>query len=657
MKKLVYLLFSLCTLWGITGCSDDEEVRNWKDEPIKGVDEIVEEKTDKYHVTYQYKEDVIVLSPSRQIFLEKVESDTILYFSKDTPEEILPDVGEVITSSQSEKLPYGLGNIVLSKTQEGNLYKCVTTSTALDQIFSKLELSATFSLLDSLAGGFYDDDGNFIEAEWDKSETRSDDSPAMLKVSINKDVWNKKLSVSGALVLGMDPDLEIDLLHERYECSLDLSAKFTGDIKLNSMKISPKEPFTLFSKTISTIPIGFGPIVVHPFIKIEILVKPVGESSSLCVRFEKGERSKLGFRKNEKENGFFKEEIIKPFTTVSITDPDISVNGLVHMGVPVDFGLGLYTKRVALSIVPKLTLDLFASAELDEPNLFRNDTYLMYNSVAIVNAHFCADLFFKKLSYIPVTYAYGIGEKKYPLVPQLEENSFKVEKGLSDPLTFYASYNIKDKGLLTEIMDIYPAIHVYKGIDEIYIGKKNQPIYKGSYVFPLTGLDKDTHYTAKPAIIIQGRVYDEDGVPFSAITPTAAITDIVQTGADYAPDAFYQEGKYWDYEFKFYINVHLVGSQYCKSWGIYDPNSIDVYNPCELKDGRQTQYWTAWANTSSAKYSKRPYVVLPDNKIVYYEENSHTLYYGNEGFRSSPTEFNQGNMVFRLDSVKVEYNK
>lgn len=28
MKKLVYLLFSLCTLWGITGCSDEDEIGN-----------------------------------------------------------------------------------------------------------------------------------------------------------------------------------------------------------------------------------------------------------------------------------------------------------------------------------------------------------------------------------------------------------------------------------------------------------------------------------------------------------------------------------------------------------------------------------------------------------------------------------------------------
>ena len=154
MKKLVYLLLGICALIVGIGCSDDEDIRNWKDEPIKGIDTPEEETTDSYHITYQYKEGVIVLSPARQIFLDHVVADTILYFSSDTPEEILPAVGDVVTSSQSEKLPYGLGNVVLSRTEEGGFYKCVTTSTALDQIYSELEVSATFSLLDSLAGGF-----------------------------------------------------------------------------------------------------------------------------------------------------------------------------------------------------------------------------------------------------------------------------------------------------------------------------------------------------------------------------------------------------------------------------------------------------------------------------------------------------------------------
>lgn len=652
MKKLVYLLLGICALIVGIGCSDDEDIRNWKDEPIKGIDTPEEETTDSYHITYQYKEGVIVLSPARQIFLDHVVADTILYFSSDTPEEILPAVGDVVTSSQSEKLPYGLGNVVLSRMEEGGFYKCVTTSTALDQIYSELEVSATFSLLDSLAGGFYDDEGNFIEAEWEEdSETRADDSPKMLKLNLKKNFADKTISISGTLALGVDPDLEISLLRGQYECSLEVASHFNGNVKLSGLKVGMKDTCNFFSKTVAGY-LAIGPIVLRPFIKIEASVKAEGKGT-ISYSCEIGERTKYGFRKNEKGNGFFKENITQPFTHTDLLDPEIDVNASVVLDIPsVDFGLGLYTTRIASGIKPKLSFKLATDLNMNEPNLFRNESSIVASANVEADAFFCTDLLFEKLVYVPASVTYELGSWEWPLTPRLKENSLTIEKGSSEPLTFYASYQIEDKGLLSELMNIYPAIHVYKGSEEIYLQQTDQSIYNGTYTFPLTGLDKDTHYTAKPAIVMWNIAYDEDGVPFSAITPTAAITDIVQTSASHGTDAFYYDGQYWDYEFKFYVNVHLVGSQYCKSWGIYDSNSIKKYNPCELKEGRQTQYWTAWGNSSSATFSKRPYVVLLDGNYIYYNESSHTLTYSELGdLKSLPLDISSGNLVFRLDSV------
>lgn len=652
MKKLVYLLLGICALIVGIGCSDDEDIRNWKDEPIKGIDTPEEETTDSYHITYQYKEGVIVLSPARQIFLDHVVADTILYFSSDTPEEILPAVGDVVTSSQSEKLPYGLGNVVLSRTEEGGFYKCVTTSTALDQIYSELEVSATFSLLDSLAGGFYDDEGNFIEAEWEEdSETRADDSPKMLKLNLKKNFADKTISISGTLALGVDPDLEISLLRGQYECSLEVASHFNGNVKLSGLKVGMKDTCNFFSKTVAGY-LAIGPIVLRPFIKIEASVKAEGKGT-ISYSCEIGERTKYGFRKNEKGNGFFKENITQPFTHTDLLDPEIDVNASVVLDIPsVDFGLGLYTTRIASGIKPKLSFKLATDLNMNEPNLFRNESSIVASANVEADAFFCTDLLFEKLVYVPASVTYELGSWEWPLTPRLKENSLTIEKGSSKPLTFYASYQIEDKGLLSELMNIYPAIHVYKGSEEIYLQQTDQSIYNGTYTFPLTGLDKDTHYTAKPAIVMWNIAYDEDGVPFSAITPTAAITDIVQTSASHGTDAFYYDGQYWDYEFKFYVNVHLVGSQYCKSWGIYDSNSIKKYNPCELKEGRQTQYWTAWGNSSSATFSKRPYVVLLDGNYIYYNESSHTLTYSELGdLKSLPLDISSGDLVFRLDSV------
>ena len=445
MKKLVYLLLGICALIVGIGCSDDEDIRNWKDEPIKGIDTPEEETTDSYHITYQYKEGVIVLSPARQIFLDHVVADTILYFSSDTPEEILPAVGDVVTSSQSEKLPYGLGNVVLSRMEEGGFYKCVTTSTALDQIYSELEVSATFSLLDSLAGGFYDDEGNFIEAEWEEdSETRADDSPKMLKLNLKKNFADKTISISGTLALGVDPDLEISLLRGQYECSLEVASHFNGNVKLSGLKVGMKDTCNFFSKTVAGY-LAIGPIVLRPFIKIEASVKAEGKGT-ISYSCEIGERTKYGFRKNEKGNGFFKENITQPFTHTDLLDPEIDVNASVVLDIPsVDFGLGLYTTRIASGIKPKLSFKLATDLNMNEPNLFRNESSIVASANVEADAFFCTDLLFEKLVYVPASVTYELGSWEWPLTPRLKENSLTIEKGSSEPLTFYASSLVSTK--------------------------------------------------------------------------------------------------------------------------------------------------------------------------------------------------------------------
>lgn len=651
MKKLVYLLLGICALIVGIGCSDDEDIRNWKDEPIKGIDTPEEETTDSYHITYQYKEGVIVLSPARQIFLDHVVADTILYFSSDTPEEILPAVGDVVTSSQSEKLPYGLGNVVLSRMEEGGFYKCVTTSTALDQIYSELEVSATFSMLDSLAGGFYDDEGNFIEAEW--TETKAVDDIKSLTLNIKKELLNGHLNVEGYLTLGAKPNLEISLSQHQYEFSLEIlnqcQMDVTGEISTDTEKVWP-----LFSVSKDLAPLPLGPLVLRPYVVIETSISVNGKIT-IGFAIKGNGHMKYGFRKNDQSSGFFREDIKEQESSTSIihADGNICLSGQIKADVPkLAMGLGLYTKNIVGEIMPRLSFNYSADFDLMNLNAFRNQSALNAKVSAIVEARLFADLFFKTIYFPPISLSYDLKSWEFPFLPRLVDNSVKVEKGLSDPLTFYASYKLEDKGLLSFMF--YPAIHIYEGSKEVMLQKKDGTAYAGDYVFPLVGLEKDHHYIAKPALCFRpiDICFDEDGVPFSAITPTASITDIVQTSASHGTDAFYYDGQYWDYEFKFYVNVHLVGSQYCKSWGIYDSNSIKKYNPCELKEGRQTQYWTAWGNSSSATFSKRPYVVLLDGNYIYYNESSHTLTYSELGdLKSLPLDISSGDLVFRLDSV------
>lgn len=67
----------------------DDEPEN-KPENIKGFGYPITEDVEGGKITYQYNDEVIVLSETTQRYLVKVEADTILYFSEATPERLLP---------------------------------------------------------------------------------------------------------------------------------------------------------------------------------------------------------------------------------------------------------------------------------------------------------------------------------------------------------------------------------------------------------------------------------------------------------------------------------------------------------------------------------------------------------------------------------------
>lgn len=73
MKKLIVLTVCMLTL---TSCLED---LLGNDDKIEGFEQPVTETTDEYTITYQYKEDVIVLTEKDLDYLLKVETDTILY--------------------------------------------------------------------------------------------------------------------------------------------------------------------------------------------------------------------------------------------------------------------------------------------------------------------------------------------------------------------------------------------------------------------------------------------------------------------------------------------------------------------------------------------------------------------------------------------------
>lgn len=80
---IIPVLFVACQINVLEGEPEEE----------KGFDHPVTEDIEGGKITYQYNDEVIVLSETTQQYLVKVEADTILYFSESTPEKLLPYKG------------------------------------------------------------------------------------------------------------------------------------------------------------------------------------------------------------------------------------------------------------------------------------------------------------------------------------------------------------------------------------------------------------------------------------------------------------------------------------------------------------------------------------------------------------------------------------
>ncbi len=126
----------------LTGCSlyldEPEEIP----EEQRGFGEAYHEVNDSVDVTYQFRDNVKVLSKRIQdSYLAVVEADSILYFSEYTPDSDLPQAGGGVFSDCTEKLPYGLCSTVLSVTHENGMVKVVTQQADIDAVFSRLVLN------------------------------------------------------------------------------------------------------------------------------------------------------------------------------------------------------------------------------------------------------------------------------------------------------------------------------------------------------------------------------------------------------------------------------------------------------------------------------------------------------------------------------------
>lgn len=493
------------------------------DEPenIKGFGYPITEDVEGGKITYQYNDEVIVLSETTQRYLVKVEADTILYFSEATPERLLPYKGGIISSAViDDKTPYGLGNRVISVSQESGLYKCVTTAASLDEIFKELTLAADIMLVtDAIPSQVEDVDGNLHDVTVSKfSETKAEiGSPNVLTVKLEGQSDEQVGPyVEGDISLGAVLSIDFERSKNRYDCSLSLYAGFDGEIGVKTQcegykKLLPrKDKWQILD---SKLP--FGPVVLRPFVNAEIGLKGNAEGSISTGLFKE-----FGAKFGMKNRKSFYENLTEPDAKI-IKDISVDVKGEVALVTTLYFGMGLYTKNIAVSIDPSLSVGLSTDFKVNNENLFKNNPTLDFDIKAETKGAFYAQFFGKELFWEEMDFvSLNLFNHSWPLLPSLVENSLKVTKrDASGPLTFDAEYSLAG-GLLSNLdYPLYPAFKVYKGSELVDFISSAENIYGDAakeFTFELSGLENEVSYTGKPCLVIGDKSYDEDGIAFAS---------------------------------------------------------------------------------------------------------------------------------------------
>lgn len=117
----------------------------------EGYDAPVTEVTDDYSLTYQFNSNVRQLTDEAQRYITNVESldennmARIVTFSKNTPDALLPRVGEIITSTITEAFPYGIAANVVRIEETDNSYQLYTSFATTKEVFKELELDGVLS--------------------------------------------------------------------------------------------------------------------------------------------------------------------------------------------------------------------------------------------------------------------------------------------------------------------------------------------------------------------------------------------------------------------------------------------------------------------------------------------------------------------------------
>ena len=174
-QKILYFVCSMlliatasCTLY----LDEPDDLRVLRTDEGYMESETIELDNDQGTVTYRYNQKTIPINDEVETYIVKVEADTILYFVGSTPEELLPEVGEMMVCSFRDRFPHAFCHRCIERTEENGIYRCIFTKCGLFEAFDDLKVNIETDEVDATEGGtpIYEEELDSIMNDVDYSD-------------------------------------------------------------------------------------------------------------------------------------------------------------------------------------------------------------------------------------------------------------------------------------------------------------------------------------------------------------------------------------------------------------------------------------------------------------------------------------------------------
>ena len=184
-------------------------------------------------VTYKYDQKTIPINDEVEQYIVKVESDTILYFEGGTPEEYLPEVGEMMTCSFRDRFPNAFCHKCIDRTESNGIYRCVFTKCEYEDAFEVLDLKGVSMEMVPSEGGRYlteEEEDSIFGAEARQVENTRGFGPR--RIGLKKNVKKITIPIEMQLTVSAVPSMDIGAAKVALGGELILGGWVEGDVSL-----------------------------------------------------------------------------------------------------------------------------------------------------------------------------------------------------------------------------------------------------------------------------------------------------------------------------------------------------------------------------------------------------------------------------------------